>query len=174
MLPDAFNRIELGAIRREEEEQDIGGYVKRLGFMKGPIVQEQEVTRDGILGSKVIEKELETPRIQVGEFQKATRSCGGLDSTRQVIALKHLLDPADGFDPSQCQPPAGDGEQAETTFVLTEDAHRERGGSRAIGWEEFRSGSLYERGEAGLEGLTGGSVFFTWLGRATFNFAPNS
>ena len=126
VLPDALDGIELGTIRGQEEEQQIGWQAKGLGFVERPIIEDEDIATVRILSRKVVEKELETRGIQVGQFQKTARPGGRLDRAIQVIALKHLLDTAERFHPPQRQPTAGNREQAEATFILTEDPYGKR------------------------------------------------
>ena len=59
-MPDALSRIELRAIRGQEQEQDIVREAEGFGLVKGTVVENEEVARGRKLGGQVVEKELET------------------------------------------------------------------------------------------------------------------
>ena len=60
------------------------------------------------LGGHLVQKELETPGLEPGQFQKAAGPGGGFDGAIQLITLKHMLDLTHGLDPAPGEPAAGD------------------------------------------------------------------
>lgn len=75
IAPQTLNRIEFGGVRRKEEQPNIGGKPQGAGFVKGPIIEQEEMEVGGIGGSEVIEEELKAVRIERGQFQKEALPC---------------------------------------------------------------------------------------------------
>lgn len=46
-LPDVFDRIELGAFRRQRHERDVGGHDERVRAMPSSLIEQQHGVRAG-------------------------------------------------------------------------------------------------------------------------------
>ncbi len=64
VAPQTFDGIEFGGIGRKEEQPDIGGQAQLARFMKGAIVEEEEVEAVGIGHGEVVEEEFKALGIE--------------------------------------------------------------------------------------------------------------
>jgi hypothetical protein len=88
------------------------------------VIQEPDVQAIGIRLGKRVEKELEHLGIEVREFEKETLAGGRRYRTIDIEPLEDVLNRPHGLDAACSEAPAADREQAQTTFVLAEHAHR--------------------------------------------------
>ncbi len=118
VAPKAFDGIEFGGIGREKEQPDIGGQAQVVGFVKGTIVEQEEVEGVGIGGGEVLEEELEALGIERGQFQEEALSGQGFDRAIQIQALKTIGRGHYRLNSAGCNAMANNGEQPTAAFVL--------------------------------------------------------
>jgi hypothetical protein len=90
IAPQAFDGIEFWRIRRKEEQANIAGQAERLGFMKGAVVEQQQMKLGGMGRREVIEEELKAVSIEGGQFQKKAPSRQRFNSSVQIETLKAI------------------------------------------------------------------------------------
>lgn len=118
IAPQPFDGIQLWGIRGEEEQSDIGGQAEGLGFVKGPIVEQQEMETGGIGSREVIEEELKARSIKQRQFQKEALARQRFDGAIEVETLEAISGREQRLDAPGGDAAADDGQETAATFVL--------------------------------------------------------
>ncbi len=118
VAPQTFDGIEFGGIGREKEQPDIGGQAQVVGFVKGTIVEQEEVEGVGIGGGEVLEEELEALGIECRQLKEEAVSALRFDYAIQIEALKAIGRGQQGLDATGRDAMPQDGQEATTAFVL--------------------------------------------------------
>jgi hypothetical protein len=74
VAPQSLDGIYRRGIRREEQQGHILRQAESLGFVKGAIVEQQEMEAGGVGGGEVIEEELKALGVEGGQCQKEALS----------------------------------------------------------------------------------------------------
>jgi hypothetical protein len=90
IAPEPLDGIEFRCVRRKKHQADIGGQPQRLGFVKGPVVQQEQMEASGSQSGEVIEEELKALSIQERQFQKEALSRQWFDCPVQVETLEAI------------------------------------------------------------------------------------
>jgi len=88
IAPESLDRIQLRCIRRKEEEGHIFGQAESLSFVKGAVIQEQEMEALEIGGGKVVQEELKALGVEQRQLEKEALAGQGFYGPVQVEALK--------------------------------------------------------------------------------------
>jgi hypothetical protein len=70
IAPDPLDRVQLGAVRRQEDQAHVGGEREPPGGMRATIVQEQEVEAVRKGRREGIDEDLEACGVQIGQCEK--------------------------------------------------------------------------------------------------------
>ena len=90
IAPQPLDGIQLRRIRGKEQEGHIFGQAERLGFVKGAIIEQEEMETDGVGGSEVVEEEVKALGVEGGQFQKEALARQGFDRPVEVEALEAI------------------------------------------------------------------------------------
>jgi hypothetical protein len=110
IAPDALYGVQLGAIRRQEDQAHVGGEREPLGGMRAAIVQEQEVEAVRKGRREGIDKELEACGVQIGQFEKEPVTGRRLHRAIDVEPFEDMLHAPDGLHAIGREAPPADGE----------------------------------------------------------------
>jgi hypothetical protein len=158
VAPDALNRVQLWAIRRQEYQAYVLRQREPLGRMGPTVVQEQEIEAVGKGLCEGVNEELTQLRIQIRQFQEAPVAGHGRHGAVDVEPLEHVWHWAQGLDAPRGEAPSPDGQEAEPAFVLAEHPD----GTKIVSWN-----SLLEVGlTGGLESRNGLRLFWCDWGAA--------
>jgi hypothetical protein len=124
VAPNALDRVQLGTIGRQPDRADIRRQNEPLGRVGTAVIQEQDVQAIGVRLGKGVEEDLEHLGMEVGEFEKEALAGGRRHCTVDIEPLEDVLDRSDRLDAACGKAAAAHGQQAQTTFVLTEHSHR--------------------------------------------------
>jgi hypothetical protein len=120
--PQPLDRIQLRCIRRKEQEGHILGQTESLGFVRGAVIEEQEMEALGIGDGKVVKEELKALGIEQRQLEKEALAGQRFHGSVQVEALKTIGRGQQRLHPAGRDPATRDGEQATTGFVLGPEA----------------------------------------------------
>jgi hypothetical protein len=169
VAPDPLERVQLGAVRRQEHQAHVGWEREPLGGMRATIVHHQEIEAVGKGRREGLDEELEAFGVQIGPFEKEPVACRRLHRAIDVEPFEDMWHAPDGLHTARGEAPTADGQQAKAAFVLTEDPDRAGvgGGNRLL--ELFMTGGL-EYGDGLRLFLCGsGAALCVWRGSA---YAP--
>ena len=92
--------------------------------MDATVVQEQEIQAVGEGLREGVDKELETLRVEIGQFEEEPLTRRGRHGPIDIKPFKDVLHRADGLYPEGGEAAAAHRQQAEAAFVLAEYPHR--------------------------------------------------
>ena len=118
VAPEAFHRIELWRIGWEEEQPDLNRQAQPLSFVKGSMVEPEEVEALGSHGGEVVEEELKELSLESRQFEQEALAGQGFNRSLQVEALKAKGGGPQGRYPAGGEVVAGKGQHPTATFVL--------------------------------------------------------
>lgn len=118
VAPQTFDGIEFGGIGREKEQPDIGWQAQLARFMKGAIVEQEEVEGVRIGGGEVVEEELKALGIKGRQLEEEVVAGEGFDYAIQIEALKTIGRGQQGLEATGRDAMAQDGQEPTTAFVL--------------------------------------------------------
>jgi hypothetical protein len=116
--PQAFDGIEFGGVRGKEQQPEIGRESQGAGFVKGAIIEQEEMEAGGIGGSKMVEEELKALGIEGGQCEKETLPGERFNRAVQVETLEAIGRRHDWLNAACCEPAAQNGQEPTPTFVL--------------------------------------------------------
>jgi hypothetical protein len=145
VTPEPLNRVQLRAIRRQEEQPYVLRQGKPLGRMCPTIVQQEDIQAGGEGLREGLDEELEQLGVQRGPLQQEPVPCGGFHGAIDIEPLEGMLDGSDRLHTTGGQAPPSDSQEAEAAVVLAEDTDGASIGGRDDLLEAFYTGSL-ERG----------------------------
>ena len=124
VAPNALDRVQLGTRGRQPDGADICRPNEPLGCMGPAVIQAQDVQAIGGRLGKGVEDDLAHLGIEGGEFENEALAGGRRHRTRDREPFEDVRDRSDGLDSACGAAAAAPGQQAQTTFVRTEHAHR--------------------------------------------------
>ena len=92
VAPDPLNRVQLRAIRWQEEQMYVFRQGEPLGCMCPTVVQQEDIQAVGKGLREGINEELKHCGVQIGQLQKEPVPCGGLHGTIDIEPLEGMLD----------------------------------------------------------------------------------
>jgi hypothetical protein len=116
--PQALDRIEFRRVGRKEQQAQIGRRSQGVSFVKGPIIEEEEMEASGIGGRKVVEEQLKALRIESGQFEKETLAAEGFYSPVHVETLEAIGGGHHRLNPARGQAATQNRQEPTATFVL--------------------------------------------------------
>ena len=108
IAPEAFDRIQLRGIGREEEKADIGRQAQSVGLVKGPIIEDEEMEVGGRSGSQLLQEELKEGAGQCGQLQKEALARRRFHGPIQIETLEPIGSRDHGLEPAGGDPAAHD------------------------------------------------------------------
>ena len=166
VLPEALDRVQLGAIGWQPHQDNVVRYLDALRHMRWGLIQQNDIETLGIVLTQPPEEDTETVGIQAWQFPPEGVPCGGLHGGIQPVIFIERLHNLERFDPIAGEPTAERQVEPEPAFVLAEDPHGLRRGLPASGRNRPEAaGALFDK----VSRLS--DVFFAWLGRGRLSFA---
>jgi hypothetical protein len=142
VAPDPRERVQLGTVRRQEDQAQVGWERKPLGRMRATIVQHQEIEALRKGRREGIDADLEACRVQIGPFEAEPVARRRLHRAIDVEPCEEMWHTPDGLHTARREAPTAHGQSAEAAVVLAEDPHRRSIVGRDDLLEAFYPGSL--------------------------------
>ena len=163
ITPDTLGRIDLRTIGWLEDQHDVDWKPERLCAMTPTIVHEHQVQRVRVRGRQFVHECLHVRGIHPRYAKKEAIPIRRCHRAIQPEVVEAVLESPDGFRATQREAPPTDRMQSKPTLIEDPQLYRPLvfGGNRGLH-------ALWERG---TKGSYGDRVFFSWLGRTTFNRA---
>lgn len=89
-----------------------------MGFVKGPIIEQEQVEAGGVGGGKMVEDEVKAVRIEGRQFEKEALARQRLDRAVQVESLEVIRRRQERLDATSSDPTAQNWQAPTATFVL--------------------------------------------------------
>jgi hypothetical protein len=123
-FPQPLDRIELWAIGRQEQTDNIGRDHQRFGLMATPIIHHHNIQAVPVVLGELIQKELKVDGIQMRQLQKKAVPGAGFDGAIQIEVLELVLHWPYRLYPAHRNASALHWEQAKATFILAKNSYR--------------------------------------------------
>jgi hypothetical protein len=124
VTPKPLNRVQLRTIRWQPHGSHMLRPPQALGGVGATVIQEQDVQAVGEGLREGVHAQLEPVSIQRGEFQEAVLARGWGDGAIDREPFAGGLEDPERLDPLGRESPSAHRQQATTTFVRAEHAHR--------------------------------------------------
>src|SRR5919108_1493035 len=124
VAPDPLDRVQLGAIRGQEEQTDVLREGELGGGVCPTVVQHEDIEAVGEGVREGIDEELEHLRVQIRPLEAEPVPRRWLHGAIDIAPREDMLDRSNGLHPTRGEAPAADGEEAEAAFVLAKHADR--------------------------------------------------
>jgi hypothetical protein len=124
VLPQAFDRIQLGAVGGQPHQDDVLWHLDTLGHMRRRLIQEHDVETVGIVLTKLAEKDGEAGGIKAGQLPPEGLACGRFHCGVQPVILIQGCDDLNRLHTIAREPPREGQMEAEPAFILAEDPDR--------------------------------------------------
>jgi hypothetical protein len=124
VAPDSLDRVQLGAIRWQEEETDVLREGELGGGVRRTVVQQEAIEAVGEGVREGIDEELEHLGVQIRQLSEEPLTCRRLHGAIDLEPLEDMLDRSHRLHPTRGEAPAADGEEAKAAFVLAAHAYR--------------------------------------------------
>jgi len=124
VLPQAFDRISLGAVGGQPHQDDVLRHLDAPGDMRRRLIQDHDVEAIGIMLTQLAEKDGAADGIQAGQLPPEGLARGRFHRCVQPVILVQGRDDLDRLHALACQPLLEGQMQAEPTFILAEDPDR--------------------------------------------------
>ncbi len=124
VAPQSLNRVQRRTIGGQPHAPDMLRPPKPLGGVCTTIIQQKAVQTGGKGLSQGIHKPLQGLGIQLWPCEEEGLPCGRGHRTIDIEPCEEVLECPNGLDPARREAAAAPRQQATTTFVLAEHAHR--------------------------------------------------
>lgn len=123
ILPQALHWVQLGAVGRQPQEDNILWDRNALRPMRRRLVQEEDIEAVGIVVAKLPEKDAEAVRIEARQLPPERVACGGLHGGIEPIIFIQRLNDLDGLHAIAGELTVERQVQTQPTFILAEDPY---------------------------------------------------
>jgi hypothetical protein len=124
VAPDPLDRVQLGAIRGQEEQTDVLREGELGGGVRPTVVLQEDIEAVGEGVREGIDEELEHLGVQIRQLEEEPLTRRRLHGAIHIAPLEDMLDRAHRLHPTRGEAPAADRQQAEAALILAEHADR--------------------------------------------------
>jgi hypothetical protein len=124
VAPDPLDRVQLGAIRGQEEQTDVFREGELGGGVRPTVVQHEAIEAVGEGVREGIDEELEHLGVQIRQLEEEPGTRRRLHGAIDIVPLEDLLDRSHRLHPTRGEALAADREEAKAAVVLAEQAYR--------------------------------------------------
>jgi hypothetical protein len=165
-LPEALQRVYLGAVRRHPPQDDVVRYLDALRPRRPGLRPPADLATLGLRRTTLLEKEADAVGIQARPFPPEGVPRGGLHGSLQPVGRLEGLHALEGLASIACETPMERPGEPEPACVVAAAPH---------GWRRGLPASGGDRPEAaralGDQGRRGGNVCVAWRGRGRVSWA---
>ena len=102
----------------EKHGHDVRGPLQGVGFVKGAVIEDQQIERIWKRLGKVVEPELEEGSIQPRQFEKEAGAGSRLDGAIEIKRVERVRDSSEGLHAAGGDAPPDNRQQAHAAFIL--------------------------------------------------------